>query len=151
MHSAVYWDDYQKPSRQGIILYNKSKFSATCFSHTGLSPGWIEMHNTCAINYQYFMLVVYCKNVVCLDSNKLCSRSRTSEQSFVSVCHVYSVSIDDNLMWICEPNKPSKKPACLTSRLTLQPWSWRWHVPLKCLLTFSRLHSVISQKIELFK
>jgi hypothetical protein len=34
--------------------------------------------------------------------------------------------------------------------LVLLPWRWRWHVPLKCKLTFNRLHLVISQKIELF-
>jgi hypothetical protein len=33
---------------------------------------------------------------------------------------------------------------------TLQPWRWRWHVPLKCWLTFNRLHGIISQKTELF-
>jgi hypothetical protein len=36
------------------------------------------------------------------------------------------------------------------ARLILQPWRWRRHVPPKRRLTFSRLHSVISQKIELF-
>jgi hypothetical protein len=33
----------------------------------------------------------------------------------------------------------------------IQPWRWRWYVPLKRQLTFNRLHSVISQKIVLFK
>jgi hypothetical protein len=33
--------------------------------------------------------------------------------------------------------------------LALQPWRWRWHVPVKHLLTFTGLHSIISQKIEL--
>jgi hypothetical protein len=32
------------------------------------------------------------------------------------------------------------------ARLILQPWRWRWHVPPKCLLTFNRLHDVISQR-----
>jgi hypothetical protein len=31
------------------------------------------------------------------------------------------------------------------------PWRWRRHVPLKRRLTFSGLHSIISQKVELFK
>jgi hypothetical protein len=34
--------------------------------------------------------------------------------------------------------------------LTLQPWSWRRYVPLKCQLTFTRLQGVISHKTELF-
>jgi hypothetical protein len=40
-------------------------------------------------------------NVKTLHERKLCSRSRTSEHFFVSVYHVYSVSIDSLLMWIC--------------------------------------------------
>jgi hypothetical protein len=35
-------------------------------------------------------------------------------------------------------------------RLTLLPCRWMQYVPLKCQLTSARLHSVISQKIELF-
>jgi hypothetical protein len=31
-----------------------------------------------------------------------------------------------------------------------QPWRWRWHVPLKHWLTFTSLHAIISQKLELF-
>jgi hypothetical protein len=34
-------------------------------------------------------------------------------------------------------------------RLTLWPWRWRCHVPLKRLLTFNGLHGFISQKTEL--
>jgi hypothetical protein len=33
--------------------------------------------------------------------------------------------------------------------LTIQPWKWRWYVPLKYRLTFNRLHGGISHKIEL--
>jgi hypothetical protein len=32
--------------------------------------------------------------------------------------------------------------------LTLVPWRWRQHVPLKHRLTFTRLHSIISQKMD---
>jgi hypothetical protein len=32
--------------------------------------------------------------------------------------------------------------------LTLQPWRWRQYVPLTCQLTFTGLHSIISQKIR---
>jgi hypothetical protein len=35
--------------------------------------------------------------------------------------------------------------------LTLQPWRWRRHILQKRLLTFSGLHDVISQKVELFE
>jgi hypothetical protein len=35
--------------------------------------------------------------------------------------------------------------------LILRPCRWRRHVPPKCPLTFSGLHSVIYQKIEFFK
>jgi hypothetical protein len=31
----------------------------------------------------------------------------------------------------------------------LWPWKWKSHIPPKCLLTFSELHGIISQKIEL--
>jgi hypothetical protein len=34
--------------------------------------------------------------------------------------------------------------------LTLRKWSWRRYVPPKCHVTFTGLHGVISQKIELF-
>jgi hypothetical protein len=34
--------------------------------------------------------------------------------------------------------------------LILWPWRWRWYIPLKCQLTFNRLHSAISQKTVLF-
>jgi hypothetical protein len=37
-----------------------------------------------------------------LDERNLCSRSQTIEQHFVSVYRVYSVSIDNILMWVCE-------------------------------------------------
>jgi hypothetical protein len=37
--------------------------------------------------------------------------------------------------------------SCLAYSLT---WKWRRHVPRKHRLTFNRLHSIISQKIELF-
>jgi hypothetical protein len=58
-------------------------------------------------------------------------------------------------------NKPSKKPAnwflsllpasCwFLVWLILRPWRWRRHVPPKRLLTFNRLHGVVSQRIELF-
>jgi cell division protein FtsL len=30
------------------------------------------------------------------------SRSRTDEQSYISVCHVYPVSFDDIMLWVCE-------------------------------------------------
>jgi hypothetical protein len=33
----------------------------------------------------------------------------------------------------------------LLAWLTLQPWRWRWHVPLKHRLTFNE-HVIISQK-----
>jgi hypothetical protein len=33
--------------------------------------------------------------------------------------------------------------------LTLQPWRWRWYVPVKRWLTFTGLHNVIPQKMEL--
>jgi hypothetical protein len=33
---------------------------------------------------------------------------------------------------------------------TLRPWWWRWQIPPKRLLTFKRLHAVVSQKAELF-
>jgi hypothetical protein len=36
------------------------------------------------------------------------------------------------------------------ARLTLQPWKWRRHVPLTHRFTITTLHSVISQKTELF-
>jgi hypothetical protein len=39
---------------------------------------------------------------------------------------------------------------CIFACVILWSWRWRWHVPPKCLLTFSGLHRVISQKIELF-
>jgi hypothetical protein len=32
--------------------------------------------------------------------------------------------------------------------LILWPWRWRWYIPPKCRLTFSGLHSIISQKTE---
>jgi hypothetical protein len=32
---------------------------------------------------------------------------------------------------------------------TLRPWRWMWYSRLKCWLTLTRLHGVISQKIEL--
>jgi hypothetical protein len=35
-------------------------------------------------------------------------------------------------------------------RLTLRPWRWMGHVPLKCWLTFSGLHHVISKNMEIF-
>jgi hypothetical protein len=41
-------------------------------------------------------------NVNTLRDCKLCSRSRTSKHSFVSVYRVYSVSTDTILMWIFE-------------------------------------------------
>jgi hypothetical protein len=53
-------------------------------------------------------------------------------------------------------SKPSKKLCLLPAScwflawLTFQPWRWRQHVPLKCWLTFNELHSIISQKTELF-
>jgi hypothetical protein len=34
--------------------------------------------------------------------------------------------------------------------LILRPWRWSWYLPPKCWLTFNRLYSVISQKIELY-
>jgi hypothetical protein len=34
--------------------------------------------------------------------------------------------------------------------LILRPWRWKHYLPLKCLLTFNRIHCVIAQKIELF-
>jgi hypothetical protein len=37
------------------------------------------------------------------------------------------------------------------SRVILELWRWRRHIPPKHLLTFNGLHEVISQKIELFK
>jgi hypothetical protein len=37
-----------------------------------------------------------------LDERKLCSRSRKSEQYFVSVYRVYFVSINNILMWMCD-------------------------------------------------
>jgi hypothetical protein len=50
-------------------------------------------------------------------------------------------------------NKPSKKLAWTRwqTKHILRPWRWRWHVALKCRLTFNRLHGVIFQKRELFK
>jgi hypothetical protein len=48
-----------------------------------------------------------------------------------------------------EVSSPSS--SWLLAWLILWPWRWRRHVPPKHLLTFSRLHGVISQKIELFK
>jgi hypothetical protein len=38
---------------------------------------------------------------IALYESELCSRSRTSEQTFVSVYRVYSVSIDNILMSVC--------------------------------------------------
>jgi hypothetical protein len=40
-----------------------------------------------------------------LHERKICSRSRTSQQSFVSVDLVYSVNIDNILMQICDINE----------------------------------------------
>jgi hypothetical protein len=40
-------------------------------------------------------------------------------------------------------------PSCwFLAWLTLQPWRWRRHVPLKCQLTYNGLHGIISQKTE---
>jgi hypothetical protein len=57
-------------------------------------------------------------------------------------------------------NKPSKKQMwklCLPPAFTLVSysayswtWRWRWYVPPKRCLTFNRLHSIISQKTELY-
>jgi heterodisulfide reductase subunit B len=41
-------------------------------------------------------------SVIMFHKHKLCSKLQTSEDSFVSVCHVCSVSTDNILMWICE-------------------------------------------------
>jgi hypothetical protein len=33
--------------------------------------------------------------------------------------------------------------------LTLKSWRWKCYIPLKCLVTFSRLHGVVSKAKEL--
>jgi hypothetical protein len=38
----------------------------------------------------------------------------------------------------------------LVTMLTLWPWRWRAHIPLKCWLTVTRLHGIILQKTELY-
>jgi hypothetical protein len=72
----------------------------------------------------YTVLSNYCNklsSVNLFNECKLCGRSQTSVHSFVLVCLVYSVSIDNMLMWIYEPGNPRKKESCLTSWLTFQP------------------------------
>jgi hypothetical protein len=49
-------------------------------------------------------------------------------------------------------NKPKRKRAgsrWFTDYLTLRPWIWRRHVPLKLLLICNGAHDVVSQKMEL--
>jgi hypothetical protein len=50
--------------------------------------------------------------------------------------------------------KASDLACCLLSRWYLAwlilPWIWRWYVPPKYQLTYSRLHGIISQKTVLF-
>jgi hypothetical protein len=41
-------------------------------------------------------------SVKIIHEHKFCSRSQRSEKYFASVYHVYSVSTDNILMWICE-------------------------------------------------
>jgi hypothetical protein len=56
----------------------------------------------------------------------------------------------------CSPFQDKSRYPCLLPAshwflawLALRPWRWRWHVLLKCRLTFDGLHSIILQKTEL--
>jgi hypothetical protein len=73
----------------------------------------------------------------------ICSISRMSEQSFVSVFHVYSEIIDNILIWICE--LATCAMFFFFAWHVLGIWRWRRYAPLKHRLTFNRLHGVISQ------
>jgi hypothetical protein len=58
----------------------------------------------------------------------------------------------DIVLWLCCINSMSPIGSAyylFHAWLVLQPRRWRGHTSLKCLLTFGRLHSVVSQQIEL--
>jgi hypothetical protein len=58
-----------------------------------------------------------------------CSPLKVSRR-FVRLCHLFS-------RWFL-------------TLLILRPWIWRWYIPLKLRLIFSRIHGVVSRKIEFF-
>jgi hypothetical protein len=65
------------------------------------------------------------------------------------------ISIKSSVFWDITPCNPLKiyqllPVSCWFLAWLIWPWKWRQQVPPKHRLTFNRLHSNISQKIELF-
>jgi hypothetical protein len=69
---------------------------------------------------------------------KPCSLLKVS-QCFGGTCHLHvqGQRINQAELWLLPPS------CWFLACLTLQPWRWRRHVPLKCQLTFNRLIIII--------
>jgi hypothetical protein len=82
----------------------------------------------------------------CTNSSSFCEKSRVVRWKWtdVSEVHVISIFTVEGLLRLLPAS------GWFLAWPFLRRWRWKWHVPPKRLLTFTRIHGVISQKTELF-
>lgn len=111
------------------------------FMHTHLYLGCMCFHLTNTDNHSSTMLGWFSVDCVWIVFFKISSKIACSHYSFVTYVlksrWVLS-KLDTCFMWFL-------------ARVILRLWSWRWHVPPEHQLNFSRLCSIISQKVGLFE